>query len=145
MKRTLFFFLCASLLSLHPAPAQDNSSGAKGAMYASRDFAEEQYVFTPYDTFYFVLDLSNLGPGEHLITTDWIDPWGRLERQSIHRVTLEDPLMTYRVYSWLQLWKKGFVSRTFTGRDYSDRVFGEWRVKIYLNGNPVVERKFKVR
>jgi len=144
MSKIVLFILCAPILLINFTFAQDNSFGVKSAMYGSKAFTEEQYVFTPYDTFYIVLDLSNLNPGEHLITTDWIDPWGRLERQSIYRFSLEEPLKFYRVYSWLQLWKKGFVSRAFIGKDYNDKFYGEWSVKIYLNGTRIAERKFKV-
>ncbi|MBM9512995.1 hypothetical protein JWH17_11350 [Desulfobulbus marinus] len=113
-------------------------------MYGESDFTVEKYTFTPEEKFFAVIDLTEIPPGEYLITIDWQNPTGQIARQSSHSLLLEDPKDHFRLYSWLKLWKNGFLTRSFTGREFNDNYFGEWHLAVYVNGQLVVRQQFQV-
>lgn len=127
-----------------PVRAAVTEATAVCTMYSNREFTDERYSFTPRDTMYVLVTIIGLEAGDHILTTDWINPLGGLERQEVYSFSLDNPGEEHRFYSWLRLWKKGFASRTFTGMDYDLKHYGQWRVAVFLNGTPLASREFTV-
>ena len=144
MRIFLFYFIVlSSCFVFHFCLAGDNLA-VRGSMYGDAGFEQEKYNFSPYETFYAVFDFFRLQAGEYTLTTDWITPTGELERQSHYRFRLNNFYPVYRVYFWLQLKARSHLQQLVGGGEFQEKFFGEWRVVVYLNGEPAGEQKFRV-
>ncbi len=114
-------------------------------MYLEKTFVTETYVFSPFEPIYIVVDFRQLAPGNYNLMTDWKTPWGALEHQSMHTFEIRKTAPSYKVFSWLQLWKNGPFKRAVTGEEFKKEFYGLWEVIVYLNGNEVTKHQFEVR
>ncbi len=137
---TLFQYACP----VFSVSAADFSS-IQSKMYRDESFTEETYLFTPFDKIYITVDFRNLNPGSYHLTTDWKTPWGSLEHQSIHSFTIKKLTPSYRVFSWLHLWKNGQFKRMTSGEEFKKEFHGAWQVILYLNGKQVAKHRFNVQ
>ncbi|MCI5221358.1 MAG: hypothetical protein D3924_01415 [Candidatus Electrothrix sp. AR4] len=113
-------------------------------MYNKKPFVNKQYVFSPYDTFYYVLDVEGLEPGKHTMHVDWKKPSGALEQQTEYSFIFDRKLGSQRIYSWLQLWRNGPLKRLLTGQDFKIQSHGLWVAIVYIDGNFLTKQEFEV-
>jgi hypothetical protein len=137
------FFVCILLLPISSFAAEYTSVQSK--MYEDRTFLKETSIFSPFEPIYIVVDFKQLLPGSYNLMTDWKTPWGTLEHQSMHTFEIHVPAPTYKVYSWLQLWKNGPFKRAVTGEEFKKEFYGLWEVILYLNGDEVTSQQFEIR
>lgn len=141
------FLLIAFLLILlcEPDASATDFTSVQSGMYNDKTFIHETYHFTPFDREYVTVDFSHLHPGSYCLVTDWKTPWGSLEHQSSHTFVIQKPTPSYRVFSWLHLWKNGPFKRMVSGEGFKKEFYGDWEVIMYLNGAEVVRHKFDVQ
>ena len=144
MKQIICFVGLCVFLFFPKIVSAGQSIEVRSAMYADKEFQSEQYVFLPLEKMYLVLDLTNVPPGDYNLAVEWVTPLGNLERLTHHQVTPQNTLPSYRVHFWFKLLKKGPLSRSLTGLDYKEEFYGEWKVRVFLNGKKVVEKNFRV-
>lgn len=113
-------------------------------LFHDETFSKEQDTFFPFDTIYAVVDFSDIQPGEYKVDIDWVQPNGKLTRNSSHPFTLKDKAETYRVFFWLKLHAKGPLGQLVSGDEYTPGVFGTWQVQISFNGEFLKTRSFVV-
>lgn len=113
-------------------------------MHDEHNHAIERYRFSPNEKIFVVIDLAAIPSGEYEITIDWQNPLGQIERQNSYSLLLEDPKENFRLYSWLKLWRNGYLTRSFTGQEFNEKNFGEWHLAVYVNGQLVARQKFCV-
>jgi len=133
--------MAAAAPVLHAAPF----ATVQSKMYQEKPFVRETYNFSPFDTIYVTVQFKRLQPGSYTLLTDWKTPWGNLEHQSIHTFEIQEPTPSYKVFSWLRLWKNGPFKRAVTGDEFKKEFYGMWEVIIYLNGDNVSKHQFEIR
>ena len=116
----------------------------QSSMYRTKEFSKETYAFTPYDKFYILADFRYLHAGKYTLLTDWITPWDTLEHQNSHTFEIVRPTPSYKIFSWLSLWKNGPFKRMVSGEEFKKEFYGSWQVILYLNGKQVGNHKFEV-
>ncbi len=113
-------------------------------LFHDEAFTEEQETFFPFDTIYTVIDFYDMQPGEYTIHIDWIQPNGKLVRNSSHSFALEEHTESYRVFFWLKLHAKGPLGQFISGDEYKPHVFGKWKVQVSCNGEELKMTSFVV-
>ena len=114
-------------------------------IYDSEKFINEKIVFFAGDKIYILVNVYDIKKGNYSLSTDWTDPTGYIERHDNYNFTIDKNFGYYQLFSWIKLLKQGMVSRTFTGVDYIDTKYGEWNVKVYLNGTRICEKKITIK
>jgi len=117
----------------------------ESGMYRDKTLSVTSSVYSPFDPMYVLVDFKDLAPGTYTLLTDWKTPWGSLEHQSVHTFGITDTAPSYRVLSWLRLWKNGPFKRALSGEEYNKEFYGMWEVILYLNGDEVTRHQFEVR
>ncbi len=133
----ILFFMFASIIQ-----ASTQVSVVYSAMYGEQPFVREQSSFSLDDTFYCVFDVVGLAAGKHTMRVDWITPTGILEQRSEYDFVVQDKVKKYRLFSWLQVWQNGPVTRLMTGQDYKIKYYGLWSVLIYIDGVRLARQEF---
>lgn len=141
----LFVFIFPLLLPVGSVVSASECTSVQSKMYQEKPFVKETYNFSPFDTVYVTVDFQHLKPGTYNLTTDWKTPWGSLEHQSIHSFEILNLIPSYKLFSWLRLWKNGPFKRAVTGEEYKKEFYGMWEVTMYLNGDQVTQNRFEVR
>ena len=80
-------------------------------------------------------------PGNYEITAVWHTPSGQIQRQDRHSFYLP-VLADYEVLFWMKLHKKTSLQDASSNRTFSDRYYGVWTVKLYLNEQHVGDKQF---
>jgi hypothetical protein len=140
--------LIFSLFIIEPASVSGSSlpfSSLQSGLYKNTSFTEVATAFTPYEKMYLLLELHELQAGKYTLTTDWLTPWGELEHQSNYSFEVKESRPSWKVYSWLTLWKNGPVKRLFTGEDFKKEFYGTWTVRLFLNGKQIHKQQFDVQ
>jgi hypothetical protein len=143
----LFCFLMNSIFFVESCPVnavEFEEPAVRSTMYADKEFVRKQFVFSPYETIFLVLDFSNLEPGEYVLTTDWIRPGSVVEHQNRYSFDLELFTPAYRLFTWLRLWEEGPLKRVLTGSDFKRVFYGMWETKVYLNGKSITKQYFEI-
>jgi len=137
---------CSVLLGTLGAPLTSFANVPAHAirMYHQEPFVEEQKKFFPFDTIYTVVDFSDMQPGEYTVTVEWVQPNGKLARNSSHVFVLQEPADLYRVHFWLKLHAEGPLAQMLSGYEFTPVVYGHWQVRINCNGKPLSTAKFEV-
>lgn len=117
----------------------------RSGLYRDNSFSEAVTVFTPYEKIFLLVDLRQLQVGEYTLTTDWLTPWGELEHQSSHSFEIIRKAASWKAYSWLSLWKNGPVKRFLSGEVFKKEFYGNWTVRLYLNGRQIQTKSFDVQ
>ena len=131
-----------------PASVLGSSSpfaSLQSGLYKSTAFIEVVTAFTPYEKIYLLVELQDLQTGKYTLTTDWLTPWGDLEHQNNYSFEVKELTPSWKVYSWLNLWKNGPVKRLFTGEDFKKKFYGTWTVRLFLNGKQIHKQSFDVQ
>ena len=141
----LYIFIFPFLSPAGQAVSAAEFSSVESRMYQEKPFVQETYNFSPFDTVYVTVAFHHLKPGTYSLVTDWKTPWGSLEHQSIHSFEIPAQTPSYKLFSWLRLWKNGPFKRTVTGEEYKKEFYGTWEVTMYLNGDLVTQNQFEVQ
>ncbi len=137
-----------ALFTPGPATVLGSSSpfaSFQSGLYKDTTFAEAVTAFTPYEKIYLLVELQELQTGKYTLITDWLTPWGELEHQSSYSFELKELVPSWKVYSWLNLWKNGPVKRLFTGEDFKKEFYGTWTVRLFLNGKQIHKQNFDMQ
>ncbi len=129
---------------IKPTPGQANVPEHAIRMFHQEPFVEEQQKFFPFDTIYTVVDFADMQPGEYTVNIEWIQPNGKLVRNSSHPFFIEEEEDFYRVFFWLKLHAAGPLSQLIGASEYASDVYGRWKVRISCNGNPLSSAAFEV-
>lgn len=113
-------------------------------LYHDDSFQEEQQKFIPSDTIYVVLDFSELKKKKYSLSIEWIRPDGMLVRNDSYDLTPENEPSQKRVYFWMQLHEKGPLSQMLSGNEYSPKIFGGWKIRLYCNGEVLSTTGFQI-
>jgi hypothetical protein len=111
-------------------------------LYHDEKFQEEQEKFIPADTIYFVIDFSELQKQTYALSIEWIRPDGLLVRNDSYDLTVSSEPANKRVYFWMQLHEKGPLSQMISGNEYSPKVFGDWKIRLYCDGEVLSTTEF---
>lgn len=135
--------VCLGILLGFCLQASAEVTVVRSAMYSEQPFVKAQSLFSLYDTFYCVFDVAGLEIGSHTMRADWITPTGSLEHQSEYAFVHKKPVAQHRLYSWLKVWRNGPITRIMTGREYKNKFYGLWHVRIYIDGNLLARQEFE--
>jgi hypothetical protein len=127
-----------------PITSQANVPEHAIRMFHQEPFVEEKKKFFPFDTIYTVVDFADMQPGEYTVNIEWIQPNGKLVRNSSHPFLIEEEADFYRVFFWLKLHAAGPLSQLIGASEYTSDVYGQWKVRISCNGNPLSSAVFDV-
>ena len=120
-------------------------ASVRSGLYKDRNFTEPVTAFTPYEKFFLLVELRQLQAGTYTLTTDWLTPWGELEHQSNYSFSIIRTSPSWKACSWLTLWKNGPVKRFLTGEVFKKKFYGNWTVRLYLNGREIEKKSFTVQ
>lgn len=134
MAAPLRLFLVVLLLAYCPLAAFGAPPLHSVGLYHDDRFQEPQQKFFPSDKIYVLIDFPKLQKQDYNLSVEWIRPDGVLARNDTHLLSTVEEGAAQQVFFWLQLHEKGPVSQMLSGREYSEHVFGEWKVKLYCNG-----------
>ena len=137
-------FLCIALCLIAPHAGITAVPQYDVRLFHDESFSKEQEKFFPFDTIYTVVDFSDMQPGDYTIDIDWIQPDGKLVRNSSHPFTLSEKMEAYRVFFWLKLHAKGPLGQLVSGDEYTSSVYGRWKVQVSFNGEQLSPTSFVV-
>ena len=103
--------------------------------------------FSPDDRICLYIDFHGIPRGEYFFQADWYNPFGELQDSSSHAFTLKAE-SDYAVEASLEISRAGFLSRLFSASEttgYHAKFYGEWQVRLFLNGNRVAEKTFEIK
>ncbi|WP_163338867.1 hypothetical protein [Desulfopila sp. IMCC35008] len=103
-------------------------------LYHDDTFQEEQQKFIPSDTIYVLIDFFDLKKQQYALSIEWIRPDGVLVRNDSYELSPESEPLSKQLYFWMQLHEKGPLSQMLSGSEFSPNVYGDWKVRIYCNG-----------
>ena len=141
----LWFALVYLLLAGSALASSSPFASVHSGLYKDKTFAEAITVFTPYEKIYLLVEFRQLQPGKFTLTTDWLTPWGELEHQSNYSFEITKFTPSWKVCSWLNLWKNGPVKHLLTGEDFKKEFYGTWTVRLFLNGKQIHSQSFDVQ
>ncbi len=145
LKRCIFFMVAIVLAQGFSLPAFSSGDfSATCALYTDKEYVTKAVTYYPGDVFYMKVEAKKLLPGKYEMTAEWVNPAGRIERQDYKEFIIEDFKGSLSLGPWMKLWKNGFLTRAFTGREYKDTIYGEWKTFVYINGEQVCENFFTI-
>ena len=121
---------------------EEQKGALQVSMHSSRPFVNEQSKFHPSDKIYVSLVFPTLKAGQYNIVTHWKAPWGIVARKIVRKIELYEDTKDYRVHFWFQLVENSALTKMFTGADYQSRVYGNWKVLLYVNEEHIVTKSF---
>lgn len=144
-RRLSTFSVLAALVLFCPlVSSADSSLQHIIRLYHDDKFQDEQQKFMPSDTIYVVIDFAELKKQQYSLAIEWARPDGVLVRNDTHIFTPESDFSSPRIYFWMQLHEKGPLSQMMSGQEYSDHIFGKWKVRLYCNGELLSIKEFDV-
>lgn len=111
--------------------------------YSDSSFLESRNSFTPYNKIFVKIVCKQLLPGSYNVNVNWVrHNHGviRSDEQLFHIIAQEDRV----IYFWIKLFKKGRISSSISGSNYSSQSFGEWNVEAYMNNELITSNKFTI-
>ena len=97
--------------------------------------------FSVFDKVYLQCLCGKLPKGKYELTAIWHTPSGQIQRQEKHSFSL--PIVRdYGAFFWMKLLKKSPFKETFSNSSFSDKYYGVWTVKLYLNDQSVGSGSF---
>lgn len=133
----LHVLLCFS----HTTAASSDGSSCTAATYGDRSYTKAQDTFSVYGKVYMRLHCQNLGPGDHVISVEWIDAEGGLQRADNHPFSLV-LAQDYSCFFTFKLMRKGTLLQMLSGRDFDDAHYGRWSVIAYLDNQEIWRNHF---
>ncbi len=117
----------------------------QASLYHQLPFVKKKTSFHPFEKVYIYLVFNPLKAGSHNISTHWISPQGKLNKRLSRDLELKKDIQSYGIYFWLELIRNGAFTRMFTGNEFSGKVYGDWKIIVYLNDKEVATRTFTVK
>jgi hypothetical protein len=88
---------------------------------------------------YLVMTWKGLAEGPHSLRVSWINPTGRIAEETLYGFVVLGRTVRYDTWVWMQ------VKAPEPGVVYDYReVIGDWRIKAYLDGVPVIDSGFRL-
>jgi len=113
-------------------------------LYEDQSLQTVKGQFSAYDKIYLQSLCQYLAPGDHELSAVWHTPSGKIQRQDIH--TFHLPVETgYSALFWMKLHKKSTLQDAASNGSFSDKYFGTWTVKVYLNEQSVGTATFSIQ
>jgi hypothetical protein len=112
-------------------------------VYSDKTYLEEAISFYAYDDVYLKYVCSIFTPGNHTINLEWINPEGVLQKNSSHSFDL-DSNQDYVVFFSFRLNQNGIFSQIFTGEEFAENQYGEWKIISYLDDHRIGEKLFHI-
>ena len=130
------------LLCLCTAPAYGFM--CSGTMYNDPSFTEKVTSFSPYEKVFLIVECSGLEPGPYTMHANWIHQQRGIIRSDKHNFEAEKG-KKQGIFFWFKLSPKGPMASMFSGQDFHEENFGQWRVETYLNDDLVLSHEFSIR
>ena len=127
------FSLCTAALAV--------GSPCVATTYADRSYTKAQDAFSVYGKVYMRIHCQNLGLGDHVISVEWIDTEGGLQRADNHPFSLASP-QDYSCFFTFKLMRKGTLLQMLSGKDFDDAQYGRWSVIAYLDNQEISRNQF---
>ncbi|MBL4901901.1 MAG: hypothetical protein JKY62_04560 [Desulfocapsa sp.] len=93
--------------------------------------AENQEIFSPYDTVYALVTLTGIPPGKYIADISWVNSSGTMNQYSPVSLSIA-PNSPFTFYSWLRLLKNSPLKSTMTGKTFSADSLGKWVVTVSI-------------
>ncbi len=78
------------------------------------------------------------------LTAVWHTPSGQIQRQDIHSFSM--PVTTdYSAFFWMKLLKKTPFKEASSNSSFSEKYYGLWTVKLYLNDQRIGTKSFTIQ
>ena len=113
-------------------------------LYADQSLQTAKEQFSAYDKIYLQSLCQHLDPGDYELSAVWHTPSGQIQRQDIHTFHLQ-VATGYSAYFWMKLHNKSTIQDASSNGSFSDKYFGSWTVKVYLNEQPVGKATFSIQ
>lgn len=106
--------------------------------------SENQNIFSPYDTIYALVTVTDIPPGKYTADISWANASGTMNRYSTVslNVTANTP---FTFYSWLRLLKNSPFKRTITGNSFSTDSIGKWVLTVSIENSFFKTVEFEIR
>jgi hypothetical protein len=146
----LLWVVCAAIL---PVPAEvlagdlQDENRIHAYLYKNDVFNRPLVVFSPYDKIVLSVKFLRLPAGNYSFEAEWYNAFEELQEKAQFSFFLEET-GDYALESWLRIKRAGWMRRLTSVSETSGfhvKFFGTWRVDIFLNGEKVAERSFKVQ
>ncbi len=142
---SLFSFFLIPLFLVILLTCTSSATQCLSTMYASPLRTEERVSFTAEENIYCYIYCDQLETKKFTLIIDWVDPTGTVRGQTVEGFIINNNLDIYQKMFAIQLPRKGHVSRMFTGKSYSEYLFGEWTYRVHLNGIQLHENHFSIQ
>ena len=138
------FIFFSTLISFCSVSLSDNQlyKITDDFMYKNRDIEYPISVFSPNDEIHINIRFIQLPKGNYSFQTEWYNPLGEIQTSSAFRFSLNRK-SDYPLWSTLKLHNASHQKRMVTfsyARGYHIKLFGKWRVILYLNGEKVIKK-----
>ena len=111
---------------------------------ADQSFQAVKEQFSAYDKIFLQSFCRDLAPGGYELSAVWHTPAGQIQRQDIHTFYLTTAA-GYSAFFWMKLHKKSTLQDASSNGSFSDKYFGLWTVKVYLNETAVGAANFTIQ
>ncbi len=140
--KRLFIVILALFLQVSVGIAADID--CKASLFADNSLQTVKEQFSAYDKIYLQSFCQHLSAGDYELTAVWHTPSGQIQRQDIHTFHLPEA-SGYRAFFWMKLHKKSTLRDVSSNGSFSDKKFGLWSVKMYLNEQSVAVASFTIQ
>lgn len=134
ISRLLIHTVGLIMLMLGPSMLMAGTVSHEVRLYHDDSFQDEQQKFIPSDTIYVLIDFFDLKKQQYALSIEWIRPDGELVRNDSYELSPQSEPASKQLYFWMQLHEKGPLSQMLSGSEYSPNIYGDWKVRIYCNG-----------
>ena len=116
----------------------------KITLFADQSLQIVKEQFSAHNKIYLQSLCQHLVPGNYELSTVWHTPSGQIQRQDMHTFYL--PVATgYSAFFWMKLHKKSTIQDAASNGSFSDKYFGLWTVRVYLDEQPVGMATFSIQ
>ena len=147
LKRTFWVVIVLYLILLPSRGITADPVKYRLYMYKNQESTQSTTVFSPHDQIFIFIRFINLPKGEYTFHADWYNSFGELQESSRYAFSLAEP-SDHSVESWLEIKQAGFLNRLFSVSEttgYNLKFYGQWQVKIFLNGEEIAVSPFEIR
>lgn len=140
--------LLASLFWVAPVNAgTETLTRVVAYTYRDDDASKPVSLFAPTDGIALRVRAQGLAPGAYTLEAQWFNALAELQEQAQLPFTMEREGDFAADFS-LKLRPAGLMSRMLTSVEehgYSQKMFGRWRVTVFLDNRELARREFEVR
>jgi hypothetical protein len=135
-------------LLLWPPSASAGRATVTAYTYRGDDASRPVIRFAPHDPISLRVRIKQLPAGEYALLAEWSTPLREMAEATAHTIECfqaEGDLAADFAFS---LVRSGFWARMLTRTDaqgFDVRYYGNWRVRVYLDGEEIVYKDFEIR